>query len=162
MWGRHNVSFNPAWRVSIAKLVESGWTLKPILAISLNLGCEIDYVIDLSPEVPGNDVINAMHCLASLKILAWRWCHRCSLHLLSFFQRMPKLESLHLVYRSYLSGSSVRSSSCCCLHRRQDTCSCSSCLKIRFAEMKITRTQKIEPHDCNFCLRPSAKDQGIT
>ena len=44
----------------------------------------IHHSIDLAPKVPSLDVICVLHCLASLKILAGRWCHRCTLLLFTF------------------------------------------------------------------------------
>ena len=46
------------------KLVEYGWALKAILAKSYNLGCALDQRIEMTPKVPGHDVITAIHCHA--------------------------------------------------------------------------------------------------
>ena len=48
--------------------------VEPILAKILNLGSAIGHSIDLALNVPGRDVTTAMHCLASLKILAGQKC----------------------------------------------------------------------------------------
>ena len=50
----------------------------------LKLGYTFYHYIDLVPRVQGNDVITAMHCQSSMKILSGRWCQKCIVPLYTF------------------------------------------------------------------------------
>ena len=50
----------------------------------INLGLTLSRRIDQTPKFPCREFISAMHCLAGLKIMAVRWCQRCTMPLFTF------------------------------------------------------------------------------
>ena len=70
-------------------LVEYGWALKPILENVKTFGCALAQRIYLTRKVPGQHAITAMHCLASMKMLAWALMSPVHFACVYFFKECP-------------------------------------------------------------------------